>query len=123
MNQCKQLNINDIKIDGVMIAIDDGSATIEDYQGRENEAVPSASGDHSFKSKRVTPKLKFKRQTSGVYDPSQNTDNENHEISFRDSDTGRRGRVTRAVVGTGGTIGNGDSAEETWLLLSKIQWL
>ena len=122
MNKCKQLQIDDIKINGVMIAIDDGSGVIDNYQGRENEAVPSALGDHSFKTKRVTPELKFKRQTSGGFDPSK-SDNSNAEISCRDTETGRRGRVSKSVIGKAGSIGNGESAEETWLLLSKIQWL
>ena len=119
MNECKQFQVDDIKINGVPVAFDDQSGMVKNHIGYTNEAVPSAQGDHSYKRKRVTPTIEFKQQTSGSLDlPADEC-----EISFRDIDKNKRGRVSKAVIENAGDIGSGDSATVSFLLLSKIQWL
>lgn len=119
MNECKQFQVDDIKINGVPVAFDDGSGLVKNYLGYTNEAVPSAQSDHSYKRKRVTPTLEFKQQTSKNFDVPEGE----CEISFRDIDKNKRGRVSKAVIENAGDVGGGDSATVSFLLLSKIQWL
>lgn len=119
MSECKQFQVDEIKINGVPVAFDDGSGLVKNYIGYTNEEVPSALGDNSYKRKRVTPTLEFKQQTAKDFDlPAGEC-----EITFRDIAKDKRGRVSKAVIQNAGDVGGGDSAGVSYWLLSKIQWL
>lgn len=123
-NDCLVFKIDQIMINGVAESIDDGSAVITNPTGWENEMVPAALGDHGVKRKRVASTIKYKRQLTGEdVNMKQYESLEKVEVTFRDVEKNRRGRVSNATMLKHGEIGNGDSPEVEIGLSSKIQWL
>ena len=122
-NDCLVMQIDDIKIDGVLINIEQDSAYITNPTGWENEMVAAAQGEHGVKRKRVASTLKFKPMTDGNYAVDDYSSLKNREISFRDSITGKRGRVSKTTMLKHGDLGKSEMPEVEYGLSSKIQWL
>lgn len=122
-NDCLLYVIDEIMINGVLENTEQGSIELINPSGWENEAVASSTGDHGTKRKRVPTSIKFKRMTDGSYKPDQYTSLDSVQVSFRDTKTGRRGRVDKATYGKHGNLGNGDSPEIELIFNNAIQWL
>lgn len=123
-NPCLTYQIDDIKINGVMINIEEGSGVLTDPTGWKNEMVNAALGNHGVKRKRVAPTLKFKEIPNGDdYDVKKHSALDAVEISFRDTKKNKRGRVSLATFLEHGEIGSGDSPEVTYGVISDVQWL
>ena len=122
-NDCLVMQIDDIKIDGVLINIEQDSAYITNPTGWENEMVAAAQGEHGVKRNRVASTLKFKPMTDGNYAVDDYSSLKNREISFRDSITGKRGRVSKTTMLKHGDLGKSEMPEVEYGLSSKIQWL
>ena len=122
-NDCLQLEIDEVYINGILENIEEGSASIENASGWENEGVASASGDHGTRRKRVVPVLKYKRLTDASFNPTAYGSLDLAEIAVRDKRTQRRGRISRATFGSYGELGGKDNPEIKWILNSPVQWL
>jgi hypothetical protein len=122
-NDCLTYQIDEVMIDGVMENIEQGSATITNPTGWENEMVTAAKGNHGVKRKRVAPTIKYKVIGDKNHTTKRYETLDTKQITFRDSMGNRRGRVSLATCIKHGEMGNGDSPEVEWGLSSPIQWL
>ncbi len=122
-NQCQQLQIDEVYINGVLEAFEEKSASIENPTGWDNEGVPAATGDHGTRRKRTVPMLKYKLMTGASFDVNKYGNLDLVEITVRDAVTQRRGRIARASYATMNDLGGGENPEVKWILNSPIQWL
>lgn len=117
------LKFDTIVADGVAIAFEDSSATLEGAAGWENTVVPSASGD-DFTSRKRTPRmLRAKIQFGNTQDPAAWAAMKDIQITARDSQSGRRCLMTKCTFGSLGAVGAGGSVDITFGVLSAPQWL
>jgi hypothetical protein len=126
MNQCLQLQIDEVTRGGITLRVESESVTIDKATGYEMQEVPAAVGDHGYTMKRVTPVVKFKLMTDELslanIDLNKIMAAGEEPVTLRDSISGKRARISRSVFKTIGEIGKG-AADAEIMILSKIQWL
>jgi len=121
-NEHLLVHIDTIVSDGVPMAFEDGSATISGAHRFENTVVPSAQGDDFARRSRVPTTMRFRYQFNNQADPVRMSAAKDIQMTFRDSQSGRRGTCRKCMFGTMGDIGGGP-VDMTYLLLSPIEWL
>lgn len=115
-------HIDQIMVDGIPIAFEDGSGTLSGAARFENEVVASASGDDFSKRKRVPTLFKCKIQFGPAVNPADFARQQGIQISARDGQSGRRAFMPNCSFGQMGEIGGG-SVDVTFNVLKEIQWL
>lgn len=117
------LKFDTIVADGVAVAFEDGSGSLEGAARWENTVVPSASGDDFTSRKRVSTMLRAKIQFGATQDPAAWAAMKDIQITARDTQSGRRCLLTRCTFGSMGAVGGGGSVDITFGVLSAPQWL
>lgn len=117
------LKFDTIVADGVAIAFEDGSGSLEGAARWENNVVPSASGDDFTSRKRVPTMLRAKIQFGNTQDPAAWAAMQDIQITARDTLSGRRCLLTRCTFGSMGAVGGGGSVDMMFGVLSTPQWL
>ncbi len=113
--------IDSITVDGSVLAIEEGSATLMNATGVEREGKPSASGPDFYITKQVERSIKAKVQFGTGVDPvSLNVTNA--QIVLTNVHTNRRARCTGCATKSVGEIGNG-AVDVEYIITEQIQWL
>ena len=115
--------IDTIVADGVALAFEDGSASLEGAVGWEATAVLAGSGDDAVSRKRVPRMLKAKLLFKEAVDPAAFGQQKDIQISMRDSQSGRRAVAPHCAFASLGAVGAGSSVDVSYVLLSPLQWL
>jgi hypothetical protein len=114
--------VDSITVDGVGMAIEDGSATVEGIAGFTTESVPSASGDDGVRRRRVPRVINARIQ----FKPGVSVDSikgiNNAQIVLKDTFGPRRLVCNKCCYGSMGTVGDGPVAV-TFNVLAEPQWL
>lgn len=114
--------IETLVVDGVPLAIEDGSATLTGMAGFENRAVPAASGDDAVLRARVPRTVACKLLFNGTRSPTDFARHEEVQITGRMQGGGRRVLLTKCTFASLGAIGQG-TVDVTYNVLSEPQWL
>jgi len=114
--------IDSIRIDGIDIPFEDGSATIEGAAGFQSEVVASASGPDFTRRTRVARIIRCKLQFGPATTPEQFSGVCGAQIVLTNLHTGRRVRAGKCNFGSMGDIGSG-SVDLTFNCLTPLQWL
>ena len=114
--------IDSLSINGEPLAIEQGSASIENWLGFELEALPAASGPSFSKRKKVTPMIKAKLMFGATTDPEALKAVCCDQIVLTQFSTGKRVRVLRASIAKAGAIGTG-VVDVDFLCHTEPQWV
>lgn len=115
--------IDTVVVDGVALAFEDGTATLDGAAGWENTAVLASQGDDGVARKRVPRVLRAKLMFKDAVDPDSFVAQKDVQIALRDTQSGRRAMAPHCSFGSLGGLGAGTSVDVTYILLSPLQWL
>ncbi len=122
MSDSNLFQIDSLVVDGVPIAFEDASCTINGIHRYEREVMPSASGNDFSRRRRVPTTLNARLQFNGSVPPEVLARQTEVQITARDSNGGRRVVLPKCEFGSMGAVGAG-SVDITYLVLAPAQWL
>lgn len=114
--------VDTLTVDGDVIPIEDGSATLEGAAGFETEAVLAASGDDATTRKRVARVIKAKILFTVGVTPDKYSGVCNAQLVMTNLHTGQRVRAGKCRFKSMGEIGNG-AVDIEFNALQAYQWL
>jgi hypothetical protein len=114
--------VDTLTVDGEVIGIEDGTATIEGAARFETEAVLAPAGDDATTRKRVPCIIKTKILFKGDVEPTKFSNMCNVQIVLANLHTGRRVRAGKCRFQALGEIGAG-TVDLSFNVLSSLQWL
>jgi len=114
--------VDTFTVDGQVIGIEDGSATIEGAAGFETEAVLAATGDDATTRKRVPRLIACKILFLNSITPEQFSGMCNVQIVMTNLHTGQRVRAGKCRFKSMGKIGEG-AVDLEFNALAPLQWL
>jgi hypothetical protein len=114
--------VDSLTVDGVALAIEDGSATIEGVARYTNETVVSASGADFTKRKRVPTMINARIQFGPKVNPDDLAKICGAQIVLRDQHAPRRAVANKCSFASMGRVGDG-AVDISFNVLEPIQWL
>jgi hypothetical protein len=114
--------VDSLLVDGVALAIEDGSATLEGAARYTSEAVVSASGQDYVKRKRVPTMINARIQFGPKVNPEDLAKICGATITLRDLHAPRKAVASKCAFASMGRIGDG-AVDISFNVLEPIQWL
>jgi hypothetical protein len=115
--------IDTIVVNGVPLAIEDGTGVLSGAARFQNNVVPSASGPDFNSRKRVPQLLKCNLQFGPGVDPAALPLIDDATIAARDSISGRRALMHQCTFGEMGDVGAGGAVPVTFNIMNGVEWM
>ncbi|MCW5300868.1 hypothetical protein DXT88_22100 [Herbaspirillum lusitanum] len=114
--------VDSLTVDGDVLPIEDGSATLQGVADFETEAVLAGTGDDATTRKRVARVIKAKILFGVSVTPDQYTKVCNAQMVCTNLHTGQRVRAGKCRFKSMGEVGNG-AVDIEFNVLQPYQWL